>query len=74
MHFSAIVSSFVWETYGKDRLKSSGELFWSILVLQLSDLLTGEPKNLYSYDFGVFVDVSAAPKNNYFYLWRHQDT
>ncbi len=37
------------------------------------DLLMGETQTPRFYDFGALGRVSE-PKNNYFYLWRHQDT
>ena len=54
--FSAIVGPFVWEICN-NKLKSSGELFRSILVLYLFDLLKGETKTPHFYGFCIFGHV-----------------
>ena len=46
-------------------LKSSGELLWSILNLQLFDLLMGEPSNPHFYDFWIFGRIPE-PQNQYY--------
>ena len=59
--------------YRKDRLRSSGELSWPILVLQLFDLLMGESKTPHFYDFGTFGRVHE-PQNQLCLSLETQDT
>ena len=54
-------------------LKSSGELFCFILVLQLFDLLVEETETPQFYDFRISGRVPEPP-NQYYFLWRPQDT
>ena len=53
-------------------LKSSVILSRFILVLQLFDLLRGEPQTPHFHDLGL-LKVSLSHKTIYFYLWRPLD-